>query len=347
MEMQLNAVHASLPEVPVAAHELTHPICWPARPAPAIHRFTFWGRGTALLGTILGNRILTILTFGLYYFWGRAKVRRYLWEQVELDGDLVAFHGTGGELLLGWLKIRGVLLPLTIVYLLMRVTKERDAALVVSLLIVLIMAVLRPFALSGGRRYLLSRTSWRSIRFSYRGSTLRFAALYYGGILLCLLTLGFYIPFFLSSTYSYLTRHSYYGSLRLGYDGKGRDLLGAYAKAFFLGFVTLGVSWFFFAAERIRYCIGHTTVGSLRLASTMSGGKLFRLTVWNILLWIVTLGFATPWIVVRSLRYQLENTVLHGDLAAALLEVEQQKRRAGAMADELADIADMDLGLGF
>lgn len=78
----------------------------------------------------------------------------------------------------------------------------------------------------------------------------------------------------------------------------------------------------------------------------MDAGKLFRLTSWNILLWLVTLGFATPWIIVRSIRYQLENTVLHGDRAAVLLEVQQQKRHAGAMADELADIADMDLGLG-
>lgn len=345
MKTHLDVVQGNPTRAPIATHLLTDEIALLTRPIDQAHRFKFWGSGLALLGTVVINRFLTILTFGVYYFWGRAKVRRYLWDQIELNGDLFVFHGKGGELLLGWLKIRGILLPLTLLYLFATMA-GKSASLFAGVFIFLVMTMLRPFAIVGSRRYLLSRTSWRGIRLSYRGSILRFVGLYYGGILLCLLTLGLYVPFFLNSTYRHLMCRTYFGSLRFHYDGKGRDLFPAYVKAFLLGFVTLGVAWFFFAAERIRYCIGHTSVGNLRLESTVNGGKLFRITISNVLLWLVTLGFATPWIIVRSLRFQFENTVLHGDLDAALSAVQQQKQRAGAMGDELADIGGMGDGLG-
>ena len=35
----------------------------------------------------LGNLALSILTLGIYRFWGKAKYRRFLWGQTTLDGD--------------------------------------------------------------------------------------------------------------------------------------------------------------------------------------------------------------------------------------------------------------------
>jgi hypothetical protein len=60
----------------------------------------------------LKTLLLSILTLGVYSFWGRTEVRKYVWSQSEFEGDRFAYHGTGGELLRGWLKaILFVFLP--------------------------------------------------------------------------------------------------------------------------------------------------------------------------------------------------------------------------------------------
>ena len=61
----------------------------------------FHGTGGGLFKIMLINWILTILTLGIYSFWGKTKVRRYLCEQSSFVGDRFYYHGTGGELFKG------------------------------------------------------------------------------------------------------------------------------------------------------------------------------------------------------------------------------------------------------
>ena len=69
-----------------------------------VHRLSFHGVGGTLFGIHIVNVFLTIVTLGIFYFWGKARVRRYLWSQMAIAGDRFAFHGTGREMLIGFLK---------------------------------------------------------------------------------------------------------------------------------------------------------------------------------------------------------------------------------------------------
>ena len=69
-----------------------------------MHRLSFHGVGGTLFGIHIVNVFLTIVTLGIFYFWGKARVRRYLWSQTAIAGDRFAFHGTGREMLIGFLK---------------------------------------------------------------------------------------------------------------------------------------------------------------------------------------------------------------------------------------------------
>ncbi len=64
----------------------------------------FYGRGGELFGVSIVNLCLTLVTLGIYRFWARVRVLRYLWSQTAFAGDRFAYHGTGKELLKGWLK---------------------------------------------------------------------------------------------------------------------------------------------------------------------------------------------------------------------------------------------------
>ena len=76
-------------------------------------RLGFHGNGSSLFGIFVINVLLTLLTLGIYYFWGKAKIRRYMHSQTELHNQPVSNHTTGGELCIGWIK--AIIIIVTIV----------------------------------------------------------------------------------------------------------------------------------------------------------------------------------------------------------------------------------------
>ncbi|HEU5323192.1 MAG TPA: DUF898 family protein, partial [Methylomirabilota bacterium] len=306
------------PRVPPAPAGAGHPV-WarpaapaavPAPAAPAAvpagsRRLTFHGSGGALFSIQVVNACLTMLTLGIYYFWGKVRVRAYLFAQTEFEGDRFAYHGTGRELLLGTLKATLVFfLPVMLLQLVPELLNaSRPVRAAAGLVLYAVVLVFVPVAMVGARRYRLSRTSWRGIRCSFRGPTVDFVKLFAGGAVLSALTLGVYYPVFITRQQAFMVSHSYFGSQRFGFDGRGRELLRPFLVMALLFLPTLGLSWFWFAAHRQRFFMAHTTLAGARFRSTVTGGRLLGLTLGNLGLLVVTLGIAWPWLVARTLRF--------------------------------------------
>ena len=70
-----------------------------------ILKFGHNGRISELLPIVLLNTLLNILTFTIYRFWGKTRVRGYLWDSTLLLGDRLEYKGTGGELFRGFLFV--------------------------------------------------------------------------------------------------------------------------------------------------------------------------------------------------------------------------------------------------
>ncbi|MBI2347986.1 MAG: DUF898 domain-containing protein, partial [Deltaproteobacteria bacterium] len=294
--------------------------------ADEARRFTFHGSGGTLLGIHTVNVLLTIVTLGIYSFWARVRMRGYLLSQTEFEGDRFAYHGTGRELFNGSLKA-GLIFGLPLA-LLNAVPELLDAGNAVktaaALLIYGLFMVFLPFAMVGSRRYRLSRTSWRSIRFSFRGRVLDFIKLFIGGSLLSLVTLGVYYPIFEVRRYAFMISHSYFGNEKFEFDGQGRDLLWSYLAAVPLSLLTLGIYWFWFLAKKQRYLMDHTSFATARFHSTVTGGALCLLYLMNLVLLLVTLGIAWPWVVARTTRFNYAYISLEGALDVAAIQQEAQ-----------------------
>lgn len=303
-----------------------------------VQRGSFHGGGGTLFGISIVNLLLIVATFGVYTFWAKVRVRRYLYSQTEFAGDRFAYHGTGLELFLGALKAFLVLLAFYVVFFL--VAFFVSPGLAIALIYAGIAAVI-PFAMYGAMRYAMSRTSWRGIRFSFRGRLADCYREYLGGMLLTIVTLGIYTPFFHARMRRYWSNHTYFGNTAFAYDGRGKDFIWHYLAAILLTLPTLGLYWIWYSARQLRYDWSHTTFASGRFACTISGGAILWLVFSNLLLLIATLGFALPWIRIRSLRFVLERVALQGEVAWAKIVADGRAQKVGTTGEGLADALDV------
>ncbi len=214
-----------------------------AVPAPPSRRLTFFGRGRTLFGILLLNLLLSVLTLGIYYFWGKVRARQFVLGEAEFEGDRFVYHATGKELLIGWLKVAAFFLLLWgIQNGVPLVWKHPFAAPALGLLGSVVLLAVYPLAIVGSRRFRLSRTSWRGIRFSFRGRARHFWRIYVPGVVLTVLTVGLYYPFFQNRVRQFLIDHSYFGTTRFHYDGRGRALFGPFLLAVVVSIAALGAA---------------------------------------------------------------------------------------------------------
>ena len=309
------------------------------------HQLTFHGAGGDLFGIQMLNMLLTIVTMGFYFFWGKVKVRKYIFGHAEFEGDRFGYHGTGKELLFGFLKAFLVFfLPLILLDVLPDLMGAgRGMKGIAVILTYLIFMVFIPMAMVGARRYRLSRTSWRGIRFSFRGKTWEFLKLFIWGSFLTTITLGLYNPIFETRRYGFMASHSHFGNQKFNFNGNGRELFGPYLRAMLLMLPTLGLYWFWFLARKQRFFWEHTSFGSIRFHSTVTGGPLLRLSLGNLALLIVTLGLAWPWIAVRNVHFAFKYVTLEGPLD--LENIRQEAQAASATGEALSGF--MDAGFDF
>ena len=307
---------------------------------------SFLGSGGTLFGIYLLNTLLTIISLGIYSFWGKTKVRSYLWSQTELEGDCFVYHGTGAELMSGAFKAGLVFgTPLTVLNMLPNFLEPKEILETGSMALTYIIFMLFiPVAMVGARRYRFSRTSWRGIRFSFRGKIGEFMKIFLGGGLLTALTLGFYYPFFAVRRQAFMMENSFFGNRRFEFDGEGRGLVKPYLLALLLTLPTLGLSWFWFLAKKQRYFWRHTHLDAIQFHSTVTGGRLLALHLTNFLLLVVTLGVAWSWVIVRNIRFAFTYLAMEGTIDPAMIR--QEAQTASATGDALAGLMDAGFDLG-
>ena len=317
----------------------------PAAASSGVYALSFHGHAGTLFGIQIVNMLRALLTLGGYYFWGKARVRSYVFGQTALEGDRFAYHGTGGELARGFARAMAFfILPVIALNLLPRLLGtgpllERSA----QLLGYVVVSVFMPIAAVGAHRYRLSRTSWRGIRFSFRGRTRDFVKLFIGGSMLTTLTLGLYYPVFDTRRRAFMVAHAHFGNRPFGFDGNGRQLLLPFVVAVLLTVPTLGLGWFWYVARKRRYFWEHTTFDRARFRSTVTGRLLLNLVGGNVLLLMVTLGLGWPWVLVRNARFACDTVRLAG--ALDLAGVVQAPQSEAATGDALSTFLGMDVGI--
>jgi uncharacterized membrane protein YjgN (DUF898 family) len=273
-----------------------HPPPLPPSPPPLPVSVSFSGNRGEFRRLVMRGAGLELVTVGFYRFWLATDIRRHLWSHTALDGDGAEYTGRARELLLGFLFALAILVPIYLAYFLVGLEVERIKAFA-SFPLFLFLYMFGQFAIYRARRYRLTRTVWRGVRFWMSGSGWIYALKSVLWGLLVILTLGLALPWREAALERYKMRHSYYGDLEGSFEGRGWEF---FKRGWWLWLLILPAFYvtpalpFIYAAYKAvewRWWLSGIRFGGVRFESTLRRGQLIGL-YWKVIGWALLLGLA-------------------------------------------------------
>jgi len=309
------------------------------------YELDYKGKGEDLFGITIVNWLLTAVTLGFYYPWAKAKRLQYLYSNTTLNNEPFAFHGTGKEMFKGFIKALLIFLALYGVLFLFLYLEMPGMGLILFYLGFL---AIFPIAIHGAYRYRMSRTSWRGIRFGYRGDRKEFTLEFFKNIGLTIITLGIYGSWMTINLRRYLLGNIRFGNTEFEYEGDGGEYFVMNLKNYFLTIFTLGIYAFWWQKELFEYYVNnlslHKGKENLEFQSKVTGGGFLKLSIVNFFIVIFTLGLGYSWAVTRNMKYFLSNIELEGNLCLDAI-TQTEANYNDATGEDLEDALDMDFVL--
>lgn len=263
----------------------------PPERAPAQVAFT--GDRRSFLGLIARGAGLEMVTVGFYRFWLTTDIRRHLWAHTVVDGDGAEYTGRGKELMIGFLIAMAILVPVYLAYFILGLEAERLQAFA-SVPLVIFFYVFTQFAIYRARRYRMTRTVWRGVRFWMTGSGWSYAlrASLWG--ILVIVTLGLALPWRDAALERYKMQNTHYGDLQGAFVGAGWEF---FKRGWWLWLLTPIVLYAFifapfvyaaYKAVQMRWWLNGLRLGGVSLESNLGKGQLMGL-YWKVIGWVFVL----------------------------------------------------------
>ncbi len=320
----------------------------PSQPQGVSRPLSYVAQASDYALLIYKNALLTVLTIGIYRFWGKTNKRKFIWSHLVLEGSRFQYTGTAKHLYMGFAKfvvpafILWVLIGNVIELLVGNLALPIVAALVLFHWGLLFWAgfALRYLSL----RYWISNTKFRGVHFRFGGNFSKYIKEALIGSLFTLFTLGLYYPFLAATNRKNLTEAISFGPQKLSYSGKGWDLWYHYIIAFPLLLLTLGLYYPWHQAWLTKFHLHHTRYGKARLGSKISGEDLFMPTIVGGALILFTLGLAYPFVSNWYRKTLFNSFRLRGPVDFEEI-VNEAKQDSSAGGEALASFFDFDAGI--
>lgn len=259
----------------------------------------------SMFGLGMKTGALTMATLGIYRFWAKTRVRRFVWSSVRIDGDPAEYTGTGMEKFLGflvaivilavYLGVIQVLLSFAGFSIIATITDEATTEaeiltqLGVTYITFLAIFPLLLFAQYRSRRYMFSRTRWRGLRMGVSPGAWGYV---WRGIVFYLIagiTFGLLTPLATYVLERYKIDRTWYGDAQFKLHGKWTGL--------------------YQAMQHVLIAFGF-----LALAILCGVLEIFGLAILLGVIGYFWLIFGWVFYYVHSTRYLASNTVLDGEV---------------------------------
>ncbi len=188
-----------------------------AASAPEVMRFT--GSGAEYFGIWIVNLLLTIVTVGIYSSWAKVRRLQYFYRHTELAGSSFDFHGNPLKILVG----RVIALAMLVAY--NYSVRMRSPW---TLVIIAAIALVMPWMLRNSFRFRLYNTSWRGVRFHFRGSVAGAYRVFLLNGFLSLITLYIMAPFAHQRLKAYQHNNSWFGGTQCSFHARAGQFYKIY-----------------------------------------------------------------------------------------------------------------------
>ncbi len=280
--------------------------------SPAAQRFLFTAKGGDFFGFAIKNIFLSIVTLGIYWFWAKVEITKYIYNNTRFQNSNFDFHATGKERFIGFLKGLGILLIYGIIvfvttWILAKAVGEKTAQTIVGFLSYLVFFSVLPFLIIGALRFRLSRTSFNGIRFQFLGEPKEFTILFLKSLGLTIVTFGIYYPWALVAVTNYIARNALFGNHAFDLRVKAEELFFILLKGLALTFVTCGFYSFWFRADLHNFFWNNYYFQNGKTNSDLKGDMLFVTFLKSIGLIAVTCGIGFPWVYIMNQKVIIES----------------------------------------
>ena len=121
----------------------------------------FTGSGSEYFRIWIVNLLLMLVTLGIYYPWAKVRRLRYFYGNTVVDGAPLDFHGEPRKMLRGY-ALTGVLFMLY--------SAAGNFSPLAGLVALVLVAALWPALFKSSMQFRLANTSWRGLRFVFKGT---------------------------------------------------------------------------------------------------------------------------------------------------------------------------------
>jgi len=192
----------------------------------------YHGQSGALFGLYFKTALLTLITLGIYRFWGKTRIRKYIWSATSGDGDSFEYTGTGLEKFLGFL-VAVVILAIYLgiiqmvlfyfgIFLFNEPKTQTEVLLQLAGIYISFFALLPLiyFAQYRSRRYRMARTRWRGLRFGMDSAAWGYVLRSIWYLILSIVSLGILTPRQTFLSEKYMADRTWYGDAKFQQEGR-------------------------------------------------------------------------------------------------------------------------------
>ncbi len=302
-----------------------------------------WRQPEHMLHFSVHHALLNLVTFGLYHPFGKAELRRVLWNAVRINGEPMHYTGTGRELFAGFLILLG---PFSLIAALWNGFVQAEAgndpwlAALWGIPTAIVGFWIRALALHLAWAFRLRRTRWCHIGGDLAGNALTYANVYLATGLMLLLTLGLAWPWRIVRLRRILVGNMHFGGMHFALDADWRVLMPRFLPLWLTALPVLACgiwllaqlaetksisaalshpsvpalafallialpAWLSYKAEELNLLVNGTRIGPLKLRMTMTSTHMFHMFLRRSLKMLLSFGILAP--------------MVHADLLGALI----------------------------
>jgi uncharacterized membrane protein YjgN (DUF898 family) len=197
----------------------------PQHPA-ALERFSFTGSGSEYFRIWIVNLLLTIVTLGIYSAWAKVRRTRYFYDSTRVAGTSFDYHGNPIAILKGRLVAAAFIVAYNVAF---KFSSTAGFAMLAILMLIF------PWLVWKSMQFKLYNSSYRGIRFGFRGALGKVYFLYLLLPVLTFFSAYLLAPFAHQKMKKFQHEESRFGAAHFSFQATA----GSFYKAYLIGFLIL------------------------------------------------------------------------------------------------------------